>query len=90
MEYQKSVQLSVQDDGSLSIHFQSIQPNTQNYASTHDISIIEAIRTHTTQGLNDQESQLHAGGFKGMTVVQATGQNQEIKGSSGSDKENVC
>ena len=52
---QKSVQDSMQDAISHSIHFGSVQPNTQNHHSLYGMSIIEMIQTRG----NDQESQLH-------------------------------
>ena len=55
VEHQKSVEHSMQDAVSHSIHFGSVQPNTQHYHSTYGI---ETIRTQM-QGSNDQESQLH-------------------------------
>ena len=48
----------MQDAVSHSIHFGSVQPNTQHHHSTYGISIIETIRMQI-QGGNDQESQLH-------------------------------
>ena len=57
VEHQKSVEHSMQDAVSHSIHFGSAQPNTQTQHSTYGMSIIETIRTHMQSG-NDEESQL--------------------------------
>ena len=59
VEHQKSVEHSMQDGVSHSIHFGSARPNTQHHHLTYGISIIETIRTQILQSGHDQESQLH-------------------------------
>ncbi len=83
MEHQKSVEHSIQDAVSHSIHFDSAQPNTQHHHSTYGISIIETIRTQM-QGGHDQESQLHTS--EPEFVVQG---NEESGVTSGIGNEKV-
>ena len=84
VEHQKSVEHSMQDAVSHSIHFGSVQPSTQRHHSTYGMSIIEIIKTQILQSGHDQESQSHVS--EPESVVQENKQNEQNGVNSGKGK----
>ena len=77
----------MQDAVSHSIHFGSVQPNTQHHHLIYGISIIETIRSQISQGGHDQESHLHVSEPEFM--VQRNEQSEENGVTAGIGEEMV-